>query len=110
MNVIPAFTSAVPALAVPALAVTASAVPAFTRKGWIAWKVRPGMDPLLGEQTLLKGAMMYAEAIDKGLVEEDAQEYAEQELFKEVYRVGYASLGNIMTASVKQKNSKACKK
>jgi len=102
---IPAFTSTVPAFT--------SAVPAFTKNGWIPWKVRPGMDPLLGEQSLLKGAMMYAEAIDKGLVEKDAQEYAEQELFKEVYGVTYksqASLGNIMTASVKQKNSKACKK
>ena len=90
--------------------ISASAVPALTKKGWIPWKVRPGMDPLLGEQTLLKGAMMYAEAIDKGLVEEDAQEYAEKHLYEEVYGVGYASLGNIMTASVKQKNSKACKK
>jgi hypothetical protein len=94
-------------MAVPAFSLV---VPALTKKGWIAWKVRPGMDPLLGEQTLLKGAMMYAEAIDKGLVEDDAQEYAEQELFKEVYGLNYASLGNIMTASVKQKNNKACKK
>jgi hypothetical protein len=46
---------AVPALAVPTLVVTATAVPALTKKGWIAWNVRPGMDPLLGEQTLLKG-------------------------------------------------------
>ena len=94
-------------MAVPAFT---SAVPALTKKGWIPWNVRPGMDPLLGEQTLLKGAMMYAEAIDKGIEEQEAQEYAEQELFKEVYGLSYASLGNIMTASVKQKKSKACKK
>jgi hypothetical protein len=92
---------------------SASAIPALAKKGWIAWNIRPGMDPLLGEQTLLKGAMMYAEAIDKGLVEQEAQEYAEKHLYEEVYGVTYkdqASLGNIMTASVKQKNSKACKK
>ena len=100
--------SAIPASAVPAFT---SAIPALTKKGWIAWNVRPGMDPLLGEQTLLKGAMMYAEAIEKGLQEDDAQEYTEKNLFKEVYGVTYqASLGNIITASVKQKKSKACKK
>jgi hypothetical protein len=58
---------------------------AFTGTEWYVWKPRPGLDPSFGQDTLRVGAMMYAYARQQGKSEKDAHEYAERQIYENVY-------------------------
>jgi hypothetical protein len=62
---------------------------AFTGNGWCSWKPRLGLDPSFGQDTLRLGAMMYAYALQQGKSEKDAHEYAERQIYENIYCVGY---------------------
>jgi hypothetical protein len=81
-----------------------TAVVAFTGTRFVRWIPRAGLDPSLSDATHKLGAMLYAKAIEEGKKEQEAQETAEQGMFKHTYDVCYRSRGNIMTANVIAKN------
>jgi hypothetical protein len=55
----------------------------------LVWKPLPGLDPSLGERALQIGAMAYGTAKNAGKPEAVAQQEAEKEVYKAVFRVKY---------------------